>query len=179
MFNTAAYFLAHNLLMRILEIGLFLGFFLHIVQGLLLWRQNSAARPVKYKLNRANTNSKWYSRSMGLLGTLILIFLVVHLSHFWWGTKVALYGGGDFRQHNLYNEMKVVFESPIVVAIYMAGLISLFFHLVHGFQSAFQSFGINHKRYTPIIKCIGWIYSIVICVTFAFMPIAVHLKWLR
>ena len=116
---------------------------------------------------------------MGLLGTFLLLFLVVHLSHFWFGTKVALYGKGDFREHNLFNEMKEVFASPWVVLIYMLGLISLFFHLLQGFQSAFQTLGINHKRYTPLIKCIGVIYTVVICIAFALMPIAVHLKWLN
>lgn len=178
MYNAVAYFLAHNLLMRILEVGLFVGFALHIVQGLILWKQNRAARPVKYKLNRSNTNSKWYSRSMGLLGTLILIFLVIHLANFWWGTKVATYVTNDLATRNLFNEMKEVFQSPIVIAIYLLGVISLFFHLIHGFQSAFQTFGLNHKKYTPMIKCLGWIYSIVICLAFASMPIAFHLGWL-
>jgi len=179
MYNAVSYFLAHNLFMRILEVGLFVGFGLHIVQGLILWKQNRAARPIGYKMSRANTNSKWYSRSMGLLGTLILLFLIIHLSHFWWGTKVATYVTNDLETRNLYNEMKEVFQSPLVIAIYLLGLISLFFHLVHGFQSAFQTFGLNHKKYSPMIKAIGWIYSIVICVLFALMPIALHLGWLN
>jgi succinate dehydrogenase / fumarate reductase cytochrome b subunit len=176
-FNAYAHFLSHNLLMRILEIGLFAGFIIHIIQGLVLWRQNVVARPVGYKMNRPNTNSKWYSRSMGLLGTLLLIFLVMHLAHFWWGTKQALYFQND-APHNLFAEMKDVFSNPVVVGLYIVGLISLLFHLLHGFQSAFQTFGINHKKYTPLIKGLGIFYSFFICIVFALMPISIYLKWL-
>ena len=82
-FNTAAHFMSHNWILRIMEVGLFAGLILHIIQGLLLWKQNTAARPVKYTVNNANKNSKWYSRSMGLLGTLLLFFLVIHISKFY------------------------------------------------------------------------------------------------
>jgi succinate dehydrogenase / fumarate reductase cytochrome b subunit len=176
-FNTAAHFLSHNIIMRILEVGLFAGFALHIVQGYILWKQNASARPIGYKMNRPNSKSKWYSSSMGLLGTLLLLFLVMHLYHFWWGTKTALYLQND-SPINLYGEMKEVFSNPVVIGLYMAGLVSLLFHLLHGFQSAFQTFGINHKKYTPLIKSLGFIYSVGICILFAFMPIAVYLKWL-
>jgi len=125
-----------------------------------LWKQNSAARPIKYAVNGASANSSWYSRSMGLLGTLLLMFLIIHLSHFWYETKENTYAG-----------IKAVFSKWYFVVIYLLGIISLFWHLIQGFQSAFQSLGINHKRYTPIIKCVGVAYSIIVCTLFALMPI--------
>jgi succinate dehydrogenase / fumarate reductase, cytochrome b subunit len=175
-FNTAAHFMSHNWVIRIMEIGLFAGLLLHIVQGLLLWKQNAAARSVGYNQSKANKNSKWYSRSMGLLGTLLLLFLIMHLAHFWVGTKVEQYFGDD--NHNLYEEMKHVFSQWWVVILYVLGVGSLLFHLLHGFQSAFQTLGINHKRYTPIIKTLGIGYSIIVCILFALMPIAFYLEWL-
>jgi succinate dehydrogenase / fumarate reductase cytochrome b subunit len=69
-------------LSAIAEVGLFAGILLHIFQGFLLWSQNVAARPVRYAKNDAGKNSTWYSRSMGLLGTLLLIFLLLHVSGF-------------------------------------------------------------------------------------------------
>jgi succinate dehydrogenase / fumarate reductase, cytochrome b subunit len=170
-FNTAAHFMSHNWIIRIMELGLFAGLLLHIVQGLLLWKQNVAARPVGYDKSNANKNSKWYSRSMGLLGTLLLLFLIMHLAHFWVGTKVALYSGDE--EHNLYNKMLEIFSQWWVVALYVAGVGSLLFHLLHGFQSAFQTMGINHKRYTPIIKKLGMGFSIIVCILFALMPILI------
>ena len=82
-FNHWGHFMGSNLIIRTAEIGLFVFLLIHIVQGLLLWKQNKNARPVKYIVTKLNENSKWYSRSMGLLGTLILIFLILHLYHFW------------------------------------------------------------------------------------------------
>jgi succinate dehydrogenase / fumarate reductase cytochrome b subunit len=176
-FNTAAHFMSHNWVIRIMEIGLFAGLLLHIIQGLILWKQNKAARPVKYAVTDNNKNSTWYSRSMGLLGTLLLFFLIIHVSKFFVSTKIALYGSGD-GEHNLYYEMKEEFSKWWVVVIYICGVISLFWHLMHGFGSAFQSLGINHKRYTPIIKTLGTAYSIIICLLFALMPLAFYFNWI-
>lgn len=171
-FNTVAHFMSHNWIMRFLEIGLMAGIILHVIQGLMLWRQNVAARPIGYHVTKAGKNSTWYSRSMGLLGTLVLLFLIMHLSHFYVGTKVALYGGDQ--PHNLFEEMKLVFSELYIVILYLLGLVALFWHLVHGFQSAFQTFGLNHKRYTPIIKTAGWVYTIIIITAFALMPILMY-----
>jgi succinate dehydrogenase / fumarate reductase, cytochrome b subunit len=180
-FNSVAHFLSHNWLLRIMEIGLFAGLILHIVQGLILWKQNRSARPVNYSVNDANKNSKWYSRSMGLLGTLLLFFLVIHISKFFVDTKIALYadGGINDASHNLYNEMKEEFQTWWVVVIYVLGVISLFWHLLHGFQSAFQTFGLNHKKYTPFIKIIGFGYSVIVCLLFALMPVAFFMGWIN
>ena len=93
------------------------------------------------------------------------------------GTKVALYGGDV--PHNLYEEMKEVFSEWWIVALYLAGVIALFWHLFHGFQSAFQTFGINHKRYTPIIKVLGAAFSIIIPLVFALMPVAMYMEWIN
>ena len=177
-FNTAAHFMSHNWVVRIMELGLFAGLLLHIIQGLLLWKQNNAARPVKYDRNDANKNSKWYSRSMGLLGTLLLFFLIIHISKFFVDTKIALYGSGD-GEHNLYLSMKEEFSKWWIVVIYIAGVASLFWHLLHGFGSAFQTLGVNHKRYTPIIKSIGIGYTVIICLLFASMPLAFYFNWIQ
>lgn len=177
-FNDAARFMSHNWIIRFMEIGLFAGLFVHIIQGLILWKQNKSARPVGYAVNAVSTNSKWYSRSMGLLGTLLLFFLIIHISKFFVSTKIALYGGGD-EEHNLYLQMKEEFAKWWVVVIYLFGVASLFWHLLHGFSSAFQTLGINHKRYTPVIKAAGAAYSVIICLLFALMPLAFYLNWIE
>ncbi|RYF89685.1 MAG: succinate dehydrogenase cytochrome b subunit, partial [Chitinophagaceae bacterium] len=175
-FNTIAHFMSHNWIVRFLEIGLFAGLILHMVQGLMLWQQNRAARPVGYQVKNDAANSTWYSRSMGILGTLLLLFLIMHISHFFVGTKVALYSGDQ--PHNLYEEMKLVFSAWYIVVLYLLGIVALFWHLLHGFQSAFQTFGMNHKKYSPIIKTAGVAYTIIICLLFALMPVAFYLQWI-
>lgn len=176
-FNAAAEFMAHNWLIRFLEIGLFLGFILHIIQSLILTIENKKARKIGYAVSNANANSKWYSRSMGLLGTLILIFLIIHLKHFWVVSRFTDHISSG--QETLYDEMKEVFENPIIVLIYVLAQISLSYHLMHGFQSAFQTLGLNHKKYTPIIKKIGIIYSILIPFIFALMPLAMYFQIIK
>jgi len=190
-FNHWGHFMGSNLIVRTMEIGLFVFLLLHIIQGLMLWGQNKKARPAKYAMNNASSNSTWYSRSMGLLGTLILLFLVLHLYHFWIPSR---FGGmanihvletttlGEYANqeaHNLYREMQIVFENLWVVIVYVLGVISLCWHLIHGFQSAFQTLGINHKKYTPLIKGIGIAYSVIICLLFAAMPIAIYAGWIQ
>ena len=172
-FNRAAEFMSHNWLIRTLEVGLFLGFILHIIQSLILTLENKKARKIGYAVSNANANSKWYSRSMGLLGTLILIFLILHLRHFWVVSRFTdRISSGE---QTLYDEMKEVFANPIVVIIYVLAQVSLAYHLMHGFQSAFQTLGLYHKKYTPIIKKIGIIYAIIIPLLFALMPIVMYL----
>jgi len=177
-FNKAAYFMSRNFFMRFLEIGLFIGFILHIIQGLMLWKQNRTSRKIGYKHPTKYTKHiKWYSRFMGLLGSLLLLFLVMHLAHFWYGTKNEMYFHGP--EVNLYQEMKGIFTNPVWFVLYMIGLASLLFHLLQGFQSAFQTFGINHRRWTPIVKGVGYIYSFIIVILFAMMPVSFMLGWLK
>lgn len=176
-FNTVASFMLHNYVVRILEVGLFLGFILHIVQGLMLWKQNKAARKIGYQKQKYLPEIKWNSRVMGWLGTFILLFLVMHLYQFWASTKHELYFNGP--DVNLYQEMKVIFTNPVWFVLYMIGLASLLFHLLHGFKSAFETFGVNNKRWTPIIRGIGVFYSVAICLLFASMPLAFMVGWLQ
>ena len=82
MFNKAAHFMGSNIVPRILEIGLFAFFLLHIIQGFVLEVQNRSRRSKGYAVPMGNKGSKWYSRSMGLLGTLLLLFLIMHIAHF-------------------------------------------------------------------------------------------------
>jgi succinate dehydrogenase / fumarate reductase cytochrome b subunit len=183
-FNRAAHFMGTNIVIRTMEVVLFLGIIWHIVQALVLTAANQKARPVRYDSENPNANSNWYSRWMGLLGTLLLIFLVIHLGHFWVESRITGLDVPpmiiDGEPHdNLYAEMKSVFSTGWVVLVYGLGMISLGYHLLHGFQSAFQSLGINHKTYTPIIKTIGIAFSIIVPLLFALMPTAFYFGLLQ
>jgi succinate dehydrogenase / fumarate reductase cytochrome b subunit len=176
-FNTGAEFMATNPIIRFMEYVLFIGILLHIYQALMLTIQNNKARPVKYAVNDPNANSKWYSRSMGLLGTLILMFLIIHLKHFWVVSRFTdqITGGHT----TLFDEMKAVFSQTWVVVVYDLAMISLAYHLIHGFYSSFQTLGLNNKKYTPLIKNAGTAFSIIICLVFAMMPLAMHMGWVK
>ncbi|MCY1506450.1 succinate dehydrogenase (or fumarate reductase) cytochrome b subunit [compost metagenome] len=183
LFNEGAHFMATNWIIRAMEVVLMLGLLLHIVQGARLTFQNQAARPEKYAYNNGNANSKWYSRSMGLLGTLLLMFLIVHLSDFWVVSRftgIEHFNGNtplDANGHeDLYAVMHARFSQPWRVILYVLAMISLAYHLLHGFASAFQTLGWNHKKYTPIIKTIGVWFSILIPLIFAAMPVWIYLS---
>ncbi len=175
LFNEGAHFMATNWLIRAMELVLFLGLILHIIQALLLTLENKKARPVSYAKFNGAANSTWYSRSMGLLGTLLLIFLIIHLAHFWVKSRFTGLPIDDNTGHdNLYIVMQETFKYSWVVIVYSLSMISLAYHLMHGFQSAFQTLGLNHKKYTPLIKTTGMVFSIVIPLIFAAMPITMH-----
>ncbi len=171
-FNKGAEFMGTNWIIRTVEFVLFAGLILHIVKGFMLLRQNDKARPIKYGVTDAKANSKWYSRSMGLLGTLLLMFLIIHLKHFWVVSRLTdeITSGED----TMFHEMQEVFTEPWVIVIYVLAMVSLAYHLLHGFQSAFQSLGLSHPKYTPLIKTIGAAFSIIIPFIFATMPVAMH-----
>lgn len=183
-FNTWAHFMGSNLIVRTMEIVLFLGLILHVVDGLVLWRQNRAARPVKYAYAKHDANSKWYSRSMGILGTLILLFLIIHLWHFWLPSRNIVgslepYGVDAAGQANLFALMQLVFSNPVPVVIYVLGCFALFWHLLHGFKSAFQSLGLNHGKYNGAIASCGAAFAVIVPLLFASMPVSMYLGWVK
>ena len=181
LFNEYAHFMGTNILIRIAEVGLFAGLLLHIVDGLMLFFQNRAARPVKYAYNNESANSTWYSRSMALLGALLLIFLILHLSHFWVKSRFTGLPEVDHpvfkgQMIDLYSEMFKIFANPIIVAIYVLAQFALAYHLLHGFKSAFQSLGLNHTKYNKLIAVTGTAFAIIVPIIFAAMPIVIYLR---
>ena len=185
-FNRWAHFMGTNPIIRTMEIVLFAGLLLHVIDGLLLFFQNRKARPVRYAYEKASASSTWYSRSMAILGTLILFFLIVHLKDFWVKTRITeltikpeFYYEGTDKIENLYSEMLAVFSNPPVVLLYILGCFSLFWHLLHGFRSAFQSLGLNTAKYKATISAAGDAFSVIVPIIFALMPLAMYLKWVN
>lgn len=183
-FNKAAHFLGQTLVPRVLEIGLFLFFIIHIIQGWVLAANNQAKRSKGYAINYGNRGSKWYSRSMGILGTLIFLFLVLHLADFWvpsrfGGLTEITYPDDANAYHNLYGRMIEVFQNPLIVILYVLGCISLAYHLAHGFQSSFRTMGVYNKRYNKMLTSIGYGFSVIVSLVFAMMPISIYLGWIK
>jgi succinate dehydrogenase / fumarate reductase, cytochrome b subunit len=182
MFNVAAHFMGSTVVMRILEIGLFLGFILHIVQAYVLELQNRRKRSIGYDVPMGNKGSKWYSRTMGWLGTFILLFLVIHIRNFWIPSRFNM--PEDYRQiyngvevHDLFRLMQDTFVNPWIVLVYLIGCLSLAFHLMHGFQSAFRSLGVHNNRYLRLLKGIGYGFAIIVPVGFGMMPVSMYFNW--
>lgn len=170
-FNAYARFMTTFPLVKAISYLLYFSILFHAFDGILLAIQNRKARPVRYVKENAAANRSWASSNMALLGTLILLFIVGHMSDFWyemhWG-PVGLDAAGN---KDLYTEVAEAFSQPWYVAAYVVMMAVLAFHLLHGFQSAFQSLGLNHPRYMPIIKSIGAFIAVVVPVLFALIPV--------
>ncbi|NDK55933.1 succinate dehydrogenase cytochrome b subunit [Pontibacter fetidus] len=171
-FNIYSHFMANNPIIRTMEFVLVAGFLFHIYDAIVLTRRNKAARPVGYANSHPEQNSTWSSRNMGLLGTIILVFLLVHLWNFFVPARFGgLEGVPNAEYLNLYSEVVLAFKNPIYVGLYVISMIALAYHLIHGFQSAFQSLGLTHKKYTPFIQKFGYAFSVLICLGFAAIPL--------
>lgn len=183
-FNKAAQFLGQTLVPRVLEIGLFLFFIIHIVQGYMLEAKQSTKRSTPYSIKFGNRGSRWYSRSMGLLGTIIFLFLIIHIKDFWvpsrfGGLAEVQYIPDGPVYHNLYGKMIEVFQSPWIVILYVVGCISLAYHLMHGFQSAFRTLGVNNKKHLKVLVGLGYAFAIIVCLVFALMPVSIYFGWVK
>ena len=183
MFNRAAHFMGASLVIRIIEIGLFAGFLLHIIQGYMVEAINRGKRSKGYQVSLGNRGSTWMSRSMALLGTLIFLYLVIHIAQFWVPSRITQnlrevsYDGNYTHMHNLYYRMYEVFQQGWVVILYLVGVAALCFHLLHGFHSAFRSIGVHNKKYLSLLKALGYGFTLIVCVLFALMPVAMYLQW--
>ncbi len=170
-FSAAASFMSNNYIVKVFEIVLFGGFILHILYGIIITLQNWAARPVSYyKSNKSDT--AFFSKYMIWTGLIVLIFLAIHFMNFYFvklGLVPVPQGADD--KHDFYHMAINLFQVPMYSYIYIVLMAVLGFHLNHAFQSAFQTFGLNHNKYNCAIKICAISYSIIVSVGFAIIPI--------
>jgi succinate dehydrogenase / fumarate reductase cytochrome b subunit len=176
-FNVYAKFMTSNPVIKTVSYVNYACIIIHIIWALLLTLHNRSARgPQGYAVNK--NSSAWTSRNMGILGTFILIFLVIHLKGFWaemhWGNMpVQVYDGEEVK--DLFAVVDLAYSQIWYVAIYVFSMAVLGFHLWHGFASAFQTLGLNHLKYNPIIRFVGRAFAIIVPVLFAIIPIIMFL----
>ncbi len=171
-FNVYARFMTHNPVIKTISYTLYASILIHSVWALVLTIHNRKARGQGY--NVAGKSSKWASRNMGILGTFIFIFIVIHMKDFWaqmhWGgIPTQVYDGEEVK--DLYTIVALAFSQTWYVVLYVICMIALGFHLYHGFQSAFQTLGLNHQKYTPVIKFVGTAFALIVPALFALIPI--------
>lgn len=180
-FNEYAYFMTHNPLIKTVSYGLYAFILLHAIQGISLWRRNKSARGGQgyaVKVNRtAGDVSRVSSVYMGALGMVILIFILIHMYQFWLQMKMGnvpmvSYDGNEVK--DLYTLVSNTYDNILFVIFYVVSMVFIAFHLWHGFQSAFQTLGFNHPKYTPVIKFIGKVYSVLVPLFFALIPLYMH-----
>jgi succinate dehydrogenase / fumarate reductase cytochrome b subunit len=175
-YNKAAHFMSTNVLIKIFEIVLFGGILLHIIYALILQIQNWIARPRRYsKANYSNTS--FFSKFMIHTAIIILVFLSIHFVDFYFKAK---FGHGEtvlvdgVQYHDFATEIVDKFKILPFVVFYIAAFIFLGFHLVHGFQSAFKTLGLENKRYTPAIQVLSIVYSVVVVGGYSIIPLMIY-----
>lgn len=168
-FNEYTKFMSSNPLIRVSEILLVIGFIAHIADAIMLTKANKKARPVQYAMDKKK--STWYSRNMGMTGSLILAFLILHLSTYYVVYKFGNPGIDGNGLKDMYTIVINSFDQVWYTLVYIVCLVILGLHLNHGFQSAFQSMGLNHPKYTPIIKKAGTAFAALITIGFLSFPI--------
>jgi succinate dehydrogenase / fumarate reductase cytochrome b subunit len=176
-FNIAAHFMGTNIIVKIFEILLFGGIVIHIIYTLILQVQNWLARPTRYRIPNFSQLS-FFSKFQIHTAAIIFVFLVIHLTNFYFksrfgGLEEITYDGTKYLP-DLGSLVIQKFQIPGFVILYIAFFIFLGFHLLHGFQSAFQTLGLNHQKYTPFIKKLGLVYSIIIFTGFTAIPVVIY-----
>lgn len=176
LFNISAHFMASNPVIKIFEVVLFGGIIIHMIYGLILQLQNWGARPIRYAVEGWSHKSP-FSKFMIHTAVIILTFLVIHLIDFYFkvkffeGAESVIYSGKEY--HDMGALIIQKFNIPGFVIGYIVAFIILGFHLHHGFQSAFQSLGLNHSKYTPLIKALSLLVSFVLPLGFTIIPLAI------
>lgn len=178
-FNLYTYFMTHNPVIKIISYTLYFTILLHTFQGIYLAWENRKAKGSGYAV-RSNVNKSFFAKYMIHLGIIIFIFLMIHMYQFWLQMKLGnlplvQYPGKDHMYKDLYTPVLEAFKNLPFVIFYVISMIVLAMHLFHGFHSAFQSLGLNHKKYNPLIKWLGILYAVLIPFGFAILPVYVYL----
>ena len=180
-FNELSHFMGTNPLIQFaMQPVLLAGVIFHFVMGFVLEIQNKRARgSEKYYAYNGGANSSWMSRNMIITGVMILLFLGLHLYDFW--VAEMNYKYIEFNEPNptrYYHELIEKFHEPLRVGMYVLCFVFLCLHLLHGFQSAFQSMGWKDDARKKLISQVGNWYSYIICGGFIFIALFHYIKFL-
>lgn len=169
LFNEVSHFMGTNPLVQFgLQPVLMFGVIYHLAMGIRLDMQNRASRPTKYAYEKPGESSTWMSRNMIITGLTIFAFLGLHFYDFWIPEITTKYIAGDISglnslgEYRYFEELVHKMSDPIRVGIYCVSFVLLALHLMHGFQSAFQSIGARVGKYKNLIIGLGKAYAIAV-----------------
>lgn len=175
-FNSYGNKIVTNELLYFAEVGLVVLFLTHVFKAIALSLHNRSARPIGYEINpNGEKHTTPVSRTLMAQGVIILVFVILHLATFKYGARYSVtYKGEEMR--DLYRLVLEVFHKPGYVIWYVFSLVVLSFHLGHGFYSCLQSLGLNHPKYTPALKALGFGYDLIVTAGFIILPVYVYLR---
>lgn len=178
-FNAYAEFMTSNPAVKILSYLTYFSILFHAIDGIVLTIRNNKARPKNYSYSKPSANSLWSSRNMGILGTIILVFIIIHMRSFWYEMHWGAIGTDTAGNKDLYTVVMKSFTDGtyglIATIGYVLAMIAIGFHLSHGVQSAFQSLGLRTDKIKKGLFTVGYIFAIVIPLLFAIIPVYIYL----
>ena len=175
LFNMMAHFMGNNPLIQfVMQPVLIIGVLFHFIMGFVLDFKNRSSRPIAYAKYNGASNASWSSRNMIISGIVVLSFLGLHFYDFWVPEMAYKYVEvNPLDTHRYFHELGEKFESPMRTAIYSFSFFFLFLHLWHGFNSSFQSIGVNNK-YSKAIHKFGYAFAIIVPFGFIFIALFHH-----
>jgi len=177
-FNEYALFMTTNPAVKILSVLTYSSIILHTVLTLFLVFQSSNARDVKYLQSSGNANSTWGSKNMAVLGTLILIFILIHMKSFWYEMHFGVIGLDPWGNKDLHTVTVTAFNELWYVLFYVLSMVVLAIHLKHGVESVFQTLGIKTRRYVSLIHKAAYGFALIVPAAFASIPIYLYVTQL-
>jgi succinate dehydrogenase / fumarate reductase cytochrome b subunit len=177
-YNWYSELLSHNIIIEIIAYLLYASLILHVVDALYITLQNRKANGPGLKKDTRGQVSGWHKRNMGILGVVILIFLIIHLKDYWYVYKFdESYTGVDSAgKRDVYTLVMVSFEELWYIILYIIGFIGLGYHLAHGVASGFRTLGLYNRSYIKIMKYLGIAFAIIIPLGYAIIPVIIYLK---
>ncbi|MDO5035675.1 MAG: succinate dehydrogenase cytochrome b subunit [Porphyromonas sp.] len=172
-YDQITHFLGTNALVQFMVPILALFFIFHIAYSIVLTLQNLRARGSDRYAITGKSEVTWASKNMFVLGVIVLLMIGLHLSHFWAKMQLKEWTGSP--SDNGYELILLKFSDPVIVALYLVWFVAIWYHLSHGFWSAFQTLGLNNAIWFKRLKVIGIVFATIICVMFAFTTIAFYL----
>ncbi len=177
-FNEYALFMTTNPAVKILSVLTYSSIILHTILTLFLVFQSSNARDVKYLQSSGNANSTWGSKNMAVLGTLILVFIVIHMKSFWYEMHFGVIGLDPWGNKDLHTVTVTAFNELWYVLFYVLSMVVLAIHLKHGVESVFQTLGIKTRRYVSLIHKAAYGFALIVPAAFASIPIYLYVTQL-
>ena len=175
-FNAYARFMTSNPAVMILSYLTYSSIILHSILTIYLTLKSKLARPINYQFSKELGNSSWSSRNMAFLGTMLLIFLVIHLKSFWYEMHFGDIESDNWGNKDLHTVTVAAFQNIFYPSFYVLSMLMLAFHLSHGVGSAFQTLGLNTFKYRKIINLTGKGLAILIPLIFASIPITLYVR---
>jgi len=175
----AAFLKSQGPLLWVMRGGLLAIFLVHILTAVRLVRENRAARPTPYARD-ATVAATWASRHMLLSGLVLLAFVVYHLAHFTLHVvptgELGLEPGG---RPDVYGMVIHGFQNPAVALSYVAAMVLLGVHLIHGTRSLFQTMGIEHAVLNPIVRFIAPALTLIVVAGNILLPLSVLMGFVK